>query len=140
MCERQKVFIEHNLRRGDDPGAPYVNLTKCGHIVDENIIIMNGIYENLKVTDYMIMPNHIHLIIRINNNGRSRSLAPTWRNSTIPQYISALKRFCNKEYEVNIWQRSYYDHIIRSEAEADYIEKLNYIMTNPAKWADDEYY
>ncbi len=99
---------------------------------------MNDIYENLKVTDYVIMPNHIHLIIWINNDGRSRAPAPTRGNSTIPRYISALKRFCNKEYGENIWQRSYYDHIIRDEA--DYIEKRNYISTNPAQWSEDEYY
>ena len=40
--------------------------------------------------------------------------------------------------EINIWQRSYYDHIIRNEA--DYLEKSDYIINNPAKWAEDEYF
>ena len=37
-----------------------------------------------------------------------------------------------------IWQRSYYDHIIRNEA--DYLRIWQYIDTNPAKWVEDEYY
>ena len=39
---------------------------------------------------------------------------------------------------LKLWQRSYYDHIIRNES--DYLEKINYIHNNPAMWRDDEYY
>lgn len=37
-----------------------------------------------------------------------------------------------------IWQRSYYDEIIRNEQ--DYLTKWNYIDTNPYRWSDDEYF
>jgi putative transposase len=43
-----------------------------------------------------------------------------------------------KEVGTSIFQESYYDHIIRDEA--DYLIKWNYIDTNPARWSDDEYY
>ncbi|MBO5496625.1 MAG: hypothetical protein J5967_04410, partial [Oscillospiraceae bacterium] len=52
--------------------------------------------------------------------------------------ISALKRLVNREAGTNIWQRSYYDHVIRGEA--DYREIWTYIDTNPARWAEDCYY
>ena len=99
---------------------------------------MNGLYENIKVSDYVIMPNHIHLMLIVNENGRSGAPAPTPANALIPRYVSTLKRFVNKECKCDIWQRSYYDHIIRDKK--DYDEKLNYILSNPYKWAEDEYY
>ena len=99
---------------------------------------MNVLYENIKVKDYVIMPNHIHLIITVKENGRSGAPAPTRANARIPRYVSTLKRFVNKECKCDIWQRSYYDHIIRSEA--DYMEKQKYILANPGKWVEDEYY
>ena len=118
--------------------APVVKLSVIGQTIENEIIRMNGIYSNIKVTDYVIMPNHIHLIIMVRNNGRSEAPAPTRANSFIPRYISTLKRFTNKKCGIDIWQRSYYDHIIRDEM--DYIEKRNYIDTNPASWAKDEYF
>ena len=72
---------------GDDPGALYVELTPYGYIVDKNIKTMNCIYSNIKITDYVIMPNHIHCIIHIKNNGRSGTPAPT-RNSAQTKSMS----------------------------------------------------
>ena len=59
------------------------------------------------------MPNHIHILISVYNNGMSRTPSPT--NEVIPSFISTLKRFVNREVEENIFQRSYNDHIIRDE-------------------------
>ena len=87
----------------------------------------------------VIMPNHIHFIVEITNGrGTSRRPSPTRADSAIPKYISTFKRFTNKNSKVSLWQRSYYDHIIRNET--DYLEKLNYIKTNPHRWSDDEYF
>ena len=80
------------------------------------------------------MPDHIHLIVTV-NSGQSGTPAPTRdinKNSEISKFVSTLKRFCNKEYGENIWQRSYYDHIIRDQN--DYNEVWEYIENNPKKW------
>lgn len=86
------------------------------------------------------MPDHVHFIISITHdtpntmseNGTSGSPSPT--NAIIPKIVSALKRFTNKEIGFDIWQRSYYDHIIRNEKE--YLEISRYIAVNPARWAE----
>ena len=52
--------------------------------------------------------------------------------------IEALKRFTNQFAGFNLWQSTYYDHIIRNEA--DYLRIWDYIDTNPAKWREDCYY
>ncbi len=48
------------------------------------------------------------------------------------------KRFCNKKYGKNIWQRGFYDHIIRNDE--DYENHLRYIQENPLRWELDELY
>ena len=83
------------------------------------------------------MPNHIHLLIVVNNaGGQSRTPVPTRANSVISQFISTFKRFCNKEYGCNIWQARSYDHIIRTVQ--DYEDHLRYILENPLRWELDE--
>ena len=54
------------------------------------------------------------------------------------QFVSLFKRICNRRCGENIWQRSYHDHILRSEA--DYLRVWEYMDTNPAKWREDCFY
>ena len=85
------------------------------------------------------MPNHIHLLLFIYNNGTGNP-SPTVGN-IIGWFKYNTTKSVNEEYKSagnKLWQRSFYDHIIRDEK--DYMEKLNYILSNPLKWADDEYY
>ena len=84
------------------------------------------------------MPNHVHLIVIINDFGEGASGEPRHTNAVIPKLISSIKRFTNKQAGFNIWQTSYHDHIIRDEE--DYQTKWNYIDTNPARWDEDEYF
>ena len=54
------------------------------------------------------------------------------KNSVVANFVSTFKRFCNKEYGSNIWQRSFYDHVIRNRE--DYEEIVTYIYENPKRW------
>ncbi len=69
-------------------------------------------------------------------NGPSRAPAPT--NAMLPHAVSTLKRFVNAELNENIWQRGYYEHVIRNEK--DYREIWTYIDQNPAKWMEDRFF
>ena len=60
------------------------------------------------------------------------------QHSAVAQFISTFKRFCNKEYGENIWQRHYNDHIIRDRE--DYEEHVKYICENPMNCYYDELY
>jgi len=83
------------------------------------------------------MPNHVHLLITVEENGGPpRASAPTM--ASVPYAVSALKRLVNRETGENIWQRSYHDHVIRGER--DYLEIWNYIDTTPARWREDCFY
>ncbi|MBQ3573935.1 MAG: hypothetical protein IJA16_04995, partial [Clostridia bacterium] len=92
------------------------------------------------IDKYVIMPNHIHMIITILEteqfNGPSGTPVPT--NSLIAKFVSTFKRFCNKEYGENIWQARSNDHIIRGEK--DYQKIWEYIDTNAIRWEQDCFY
>lgn len=89
-------------------------------------------YDNVFVDKMVVMPNHIHIILMLQNicllDGRMIS-APTKTISTI---IGQTKRVVSKQTGKSIWQKSFYDHIIRNKD--DYLKIWEYIDTNPQKW------
>ena len=123
----------------------YIKLSEFGKIVKQSIEYINLNNSDIDIEKYVIMPNHIHLIITINSaQGTSGKPSPTLnninnrQNEIIPKLVSSLKRFTNKQCDTDLWQRSYIDHIIRNEK--DYLEHLQYIDNNPLKWKLDKYY
>ena len=115
-----------------------VKLLPYGEIANKYIIQLNDFYENIHVDAYVIMPNHIHILLWIGKDGTPRTSSPTRQTSTVSHFVSTFKRFCNKEYGANIWQRGFYDHIIRCSE--DYEEIKKYIYENPINWYYDELY
>ena len=119
------------------PQEPSPKLLPYGQIADKYILQMDSYYENLSVDKYVIMPDHIHLLITIHNtDGHPGTGVPTKRTSVIARFVGTFKRFCNKEYGENIWQGRYYDHVIRNQQ--DYNEAWEYIQYNPQKWIEKE--
>jgi REP element-mobilizing transposase RayT len=115
-----------------------LELLPWGEIADKYIRQLNDFYDNIRVDSYVIMPNHIHILlfVQMPTSGPSGRPVPTAQNSTVSRFISTFKRFCNKEFGRNIWQARFYDHIIRSQD--DYDEHLRYIHDNPFRWQEDE--
>ena len=83
------------------------------------------------------MPNHIHMILTLAEDGGRTMCAPTHRPA-IPQIVHGMKEAITKTIGFSIWQKSYHDHIIRNDA--DYRRIWQYIGNNPAKWREDCYY
>lgn len=108
----------------------YLPLSKIGIVIENEIYKLNTVYENIKVDKYQIMPNHIHLIIFIyeDSNGRTQ-FAPT-----ISRIIKQFKGSITKQIGFSIWQKSFYDRIIRNENE--YQSVWNYIHNNPLKYLE----
>ena len=136
ICTQDKKCILGNIVGVGVPDDPQIKLSEYGKIVYNQIIEMNKIYNNVNVEKFIVMPNHLHLLIEITNNGSSGTPTPT--NSVVPSFVSTLKRFTNKKIGKKLWQRSFYDHIIRNEE--DYLNVWEYINNNPAKWTEDKYY
>ena len=137
ICTQSRKKLLSNISVGTPlpgcPQEPAIELLWHGRIADKTIRQMNAFYQHISVEKHIIMPDHIHLLLRIHNpDGHPGTGVPTQRTSTVAQFVGTLKRFCNKEYGENIWQSRYYDHVIRNQR--DYDEVWEYIENNPKKW------
>ena len=119
ICTRNRQKILSNIV-GDD-----------AHIVPKPYgkIVEKYIRNEPAVEKYVIMPDHIHMIVRI-DVGTMRASSPT---KSVSSVVRSIKILSTKEIGKSIFQRSYYDHIIRNQQ--DYNEIWEYIENNPEKWA-----
>ena len=109
-------------------------LSRVGTIVEAAIENIPQIYPDVEIDRYVIMPNHIHMIIILDQADADKN-----KNSkSIPSIMRSFKTMVTKDAGESFWQASYHDHIIRNEA--DYQRIWQYIDNNPATWADDCYY
>ena len=118
--------------------APAENrLSIYGKIAEEQLLLLENRYQNIKIDKYVIMPNHIHIIILINKTAGA-SPCPTI-SSIMCTYKSLTSRICRQNgLKSKLFQSSFYDHIIRNEQ--DYNEIWQYIEANPQKWSEDRFY
>ena len=107
---------------------------------------MSEMDPNIRTDCFCMMPNHIHGIIVIDRLDDHSAEAERRGRRSLLEIVRAFKSVTTREYnrivpkeERNtLWQGSYYDEVIRNEAHLAAIR--NYIETNPAKWAEDEYF
>ncbi len=136
ICTKDKkmLFWNNNLNVGASIARPSDNyeLSKIGIVAEDGIKNISEHYP-VNVDSYVVMPNHIHLLLSITNSGGRAMLAPT-----ISHIIQQYKGYVTKNIGFSPWQKLFYDHIVRDEQE--YLNILNYIQTNPLKWHLDKYY
>ena len=138
ICVKDRKSILSDIIKPVGVGAhddPQLRLTKIGEIVEKHLLSSENI-SGVKIDQYVMMPDHIHVIILLDPdkyqtplNGSSR--APTPTNEMLPHIVSTFKRFCTKEIGENIFQRGYMEHIIRNRE--DYETRVKYIYENPMR-------
>ena len=133
ICTKDRKHFLSEIVGDDAHIVPENYLSDCGLICDKYINSINTEYENVTVDKYVVMPNHIHLIISI--RGTMKASSPT---TSIVTIIRTFKTMVTKEIGIPIWQRSFHDHIIRGER--DYEKIWQYIDTNVACWEKDCFY
>ncbi|MFH1032267.1 MAG: transposase [Chloroflexota bacterium] len=91
---------------------------------------------------FMVMPNHIHGIIVIQTTERAGSKPAPTKHYPLSEIVRAFKTYSSRRINklrntqgMAVWQRNYYEHVIRGER--DYQQIGEYILHNPAKWGDD---
>ena len=87
----------------------------------------------ISVDCYVIMPNHVHMILFIDRSTEQGVSAPT-----LSHVVQQMKGHVTKCIGKAVWQSRFYDHVIRNVQ--DYREIWTYIENNPAKWLEDRYY
>ena len=122
--------------------SPETELTGYGQVVDR---VINSIPQHLNATvdRYVIMPNHVHLIVLINEEQRAIHESPLHTRSVISKTVGYIKMKASKQIHAGfggeeIWQRGYYDHVIRNRSDYEMIAK--YIYENPIRWERDKLY
>ena len=137
VCVERKRKLLGEIVGTGLPDGPKQQLSRFGQIVDGQLRTMSDFYDDIRLEKYVIMPNHVHLLIHITgvweSDGRSAGT-----NSKIAKFIGTFKRFTNKACGVNIWQSRSHDHVIRGER--DYQRIWQYIEENPMRWLDDCFY
>ncbi|MCL2484061.1 MAG: transposase [Firmicutes bacterium] len=132
-----KIELEKKSVGAGHLGSPKIKYTSLGEIIEKNIRYTNENLKDRKIVEWVIMPNHIHLIIKIVHPDEIGS--PGWSTPTsLPKVVSALKSFIHKEATYKFFQRNYYERIIRNEKELN--ETRQYIQNNPVNWLTDFYF
>ena len=130
-------------------------LSDLGKIADECWRAIPDHFPLVELGAYVVMPNHVHGIIVITDNGRGAALLrpytgpdenqnshkinvkPGSLGAIVRSYKSAVSYRIHKEHNATgIWQRNYYEHIIRDDK--DLQNKTDYIDANPMLWDEDE--
>jgi REP element-mobilizing transposase RayT len=111
-------------------------LNKAGDMVKQQL--ENIFYDkNSELMCYAVMPNHIHLIAFLfDENINVSDLVRDFKGVTTNFYIIGVKSGEYPPFDKKIWQKSFYDRIIRSEIEC--LSIADYIETNPQNWSKDE--
>ena len=129
---RQNIFwgnVGASIARPQTP-----RLSHAGQIVEQAIQNIEHYYPAITLDHYVVMPNHIHLLLQINTDENGRPMvAPT-----ISTVIQQMKGFVSNQLGVSFWQKLFHDHVIRNEH--DYRIIWEYIDNNPAQWELDCFY
>ena len=129
ICVKNRENILSKIENvGSSNARPKNILTEEGKVIEKHIKEIEIMYQNIVVDEYIIMPNHIHMILIINQKEKV----------TISRIVQQLKGKITKKLKYSVWQKLFYEHIIRNEKE--YLLVKEYIKNNPYNWKNDTYY
>ncbi len=135
ICAKDKRCLFSKIVGRGALTPPDVVLTDTGRAVERHIRDTAQAYSGVTVDKYVIMPNHIHLLLTIHPPLDGGVGAP---RPTLPLIVRAIKGLTTREAGKPIWQTSFYDHIVRDEI--SYQEIWRYIDDNPRRWREDAFY
>ena len=133
ICTHNKKLLFGNV------GADSIS----ARMVEKTFLETLNSYPNVFCHKYVVMPNHFHAIIEIIRADMESAptiskIVQSFKRYSTLEYIKLVKQGLLPPFEKQIWQRSYYDHIIRNQHDYDNI--WEYIDTNPLKWENDCFY
>jgi len=124
--------------------SPESILTHAGMITEKALSTLPN-HLPARIDSYVIMPNHVHLILTISDTPEQRAIreSPLRKRSALSKTVGYIKMNITKQIHSQsgpgpIWQRGYYDHVIRDEK--DYLRIVTYMEQNPFRWSEDRFY
>ncbi|MBR3588514.1 MAG: transposase [Clostridia bacterium] len=144
ICAGNRRCIFSDIIVGAIHESPVLKLKTYGIIADNVIKKLNSRFD-VEISKYVIMPNHIHMLIVITDSEILRAIreSPLRGRSLVSKVVGYMKMNISKEiHKINpdekLWQRSFHDHIIRNQKDYDMI--WEYIDTNVLRWEKDCFY
>ena len=137
ICTYHKQYLFGEIKNGT------MHLNSNGNIVKKCWNDLQTHYVGINNDVFVVMPNHLHGIILIRDeNGRDGSKPSPTKPHNLSEIVRSFKTYSSKGINelhqtpgVSLWQRSFYEHVIRNDN--DYSEICEYIFYNPAKWETD---
>ena len=143
ICTHERKNMLSNIV-GAIHESPEAKLTEDGEIVDR-VIRSVSVRFGVEIDSYVIMPNHIHFVAVLVDREELRAIreSPLPGRSVISRVVGYIKMNATKEIRRNygdatVWQRGFFDHIIRNQR--DYEMIIKYIYENPMRWNFDKLY
>ena len=131
-----------------------VQLNKLGRIVEDEWLVSLEMRRHLDLDAFVIMPNHMHAVVAFFDQGdaaagggKGARSAPLrgMQPRSLPSFVAGFKASVTRStramlprWRTPIWQRNYYEHIIRNDRDLERIRE--YIAANPARWEEDSYH
>ena len=140
ICAQQRECLFGEIVDND------MRINEYGIIAQNEWIKSPNIRNEIKLDEYVVMPNHIHGIVWFDNsvgaNGRSPLHRTNMGSKTLSSFVAGYKSTVTQQINglrllqgVPVWQRNFYEHIIRNERELNIIRE--YIIKNPLQWQSD---
>ena len=126
ICVKDRTYLlwKDNVAINDEYRSEEMRLSETGLIVKDGINQITIHYDNIIVDRYVIMSNHVHMILNITNREGCKT-----ENPSISRVIKQMKGYVTKRIGYVIWQKSFNDHVIRNKDE--YLSIVQYIESNP---------
>ena len=140
ICTRNKQCLFGQILQDNSFGEPYMQYSAIGEIAKICLLDIESHYDNVKINNWIIMPNHVHMLVQITERINPFPTKSYDISNIIGKYKSAVTRTVGNAFmhSGKLWQTSFYDHIVRNDE--DYQNIWQYISGNPSKWLDDRFY
>ena len=125
-----------------------VGATLCGRpngpheMIEAWLLELECKFPDIRLGPYVVMPNHVHFILEKTDEQTGdhagsplRDVVSWFKTMTTNDYIRHVKSGEYAPFKGRLWQRNYYEHVIRNDA--DYLQTAAYIENNPARWEED---
>lgn len=117
-----------------------MNLNGAGKMAQEEIVNLPERFPEIEIGEFIVMPNHIHLVIFIVDKTTETigTITGILKSIITHKYTQGVKNNNWPRFNKTLFQRNFYEHVIRNEKDLETINE--YIFNNPAKWLKDEFY
>ncbi len=134
ICGQNRIKYFGEIVNGE------LKLNQSGRMIEHLWLDILKRFNSIELEEYIIMPNHFHAIIEIKHQSPVSlgEVVGAFKSLTTNAYIKGVRNDNWLPFDKRLWQRNYYEHIIRNEVSHYFIAE--YIQNNPSKWEEDMFF